>query len=107
MSLQFILFIDDTRATVDWRGHLASQIRLRKIECEHGNVCEIEDNRDHDLSRVDDPEEGYLFFRWRLHCWPEQARTKAEQMELARYLREVVEQTGCRVVVGANFEDEL
>lgn len=107
MSHQFILFIDDTRATVDWRGHLASRIRLRTIEREHGNVCEIEDNRDHDPTRIGDPEEGYLFFRWRLHCWPDKTRTKAEQMELARYLREVVEQTGCRVVVGANFEGEL
>ncbi|MGV3719784.1 MAG: hypothetical protein ACO1SX_02650 [Actinomycetota bacterium] len=107
MSLEFILFIDDTKATDDWRHHLASRMRLRCLREDHGNFCEIEENRDYESSRTDDPEEGFLYFRWRLNCSPGQKRTKLEQMELARCLRAIIEETGCRVVVGANFEDEL
>jgi len=107
MSLEFVLFINDSGATSDWRHHLASHLRLRTIQREHRNFCGICANDDFDPERVDDSEDGFLYFPWRLHCNPEPGRTEPEQIELARRLRRLIEETGCRVEVGAAFEDKV
>jgi hypothetical protein len=106
-TLQFILFIDDSRAERDWRHHLASNIRLRDLEGEHGNVAEIIANREFDRSKIDDPDEGFLFFPWQLQCSPNVLRTEAQQIELAKRLRSILEAAGCKIVVAANFENKL
>jgi len=36
---------------------------------------------------MEDPDEGFLYFPWQMHCNPDNSRIEAEQIELARYLR--------------------
>lgn len=73
----------------------------------HGNHAEIVANPERNDRMASDLEKGSLYFPWELRRSAEDSRTEAEQIQLARWLRAILEQAGCRVIVAANFENKM
>ena len=105
-TLQFVLFVDNSCVDGDWETLYRLRMRERSFDAT-GNYVEIKQNVDFDRSKMDD-DDGYLFFPFRMEFTPSNPRrTEDQQVQLARAMKEVLEYIGCRIVVGANFEDRV
>ena len=64
------------------------------------------ENADEQMSK--DPEEGYLYFRWRIEVTPLRKKIlQIHQVEFAKNIVSCLENKGCNCVICANFEHLL
>lgn len=71
------------------------------------NLVQVWENDDYDPRRIDDPEEGYLFYRFRIEVSPFERVSDGHQIGIARLLVEVLESLNAQPVVCADFEDDV
>ena len=72
------------------------------------NWIQISKNDDYDPSRVLDPEDGFLHYRYRLEVSPiTENPSVIEQIKLARMLKTRLEDIGCLAIICADFEELL
>ena len=69
---------------------------------------EVAANEEYDPSRIDDPTDGYQYYRYEVQISPRKLPASIErQVEVARSLKERLEEAGLSVVVVADFEHLL
>ena len=68
---------------------------------------QVWENDDYDPERIDEPEEGYLFYRFRIEVSPFEKVEDSHQIGLARLVVEILESLNAQPVVCADFEDDV
>jgi hypothetical protein len=67
----------------------------------------VDRNEDFDDRRRQEPEDGFLFFRYRLEVSAEHGQARATQILLVTQLLEDFWASGMRAVAACDYEDEL
>lgn len=83
-------------------GHRDSSLVL-------GSVADLStvSNDESDSSRIDDPVEGFLFYRYKVEIEPLRGAGRSEYIIFISHLLEALWTAGCRAVAACDFEDEL
>ena len=69
------------------------------------NIVDVDKNEDFDPARTDDPDDGFIYYRYRLHVYPiAEHATLKHQMYLARTLKAALEPLSRGVEIAADFE---
>ena len=112
-TLQFVIMVQSEEGRESLLTVLLSSFgeatRRKANSCDlRENWIEIWENDDADAVLANQPDTGYLHFRWRLESTPmKQEVTESAQIQLAKDIVSCLEAHGCRCVVCANFEDLL
>lgn len=112
-DLPFLVMVDGAKSRAELMRFVVDSfpeaLRRKSNSCDlRGNWLEIWANENADDALSADPETGYLEYRWRVEVTPlSPGITEAEQIELARALRDHLRAAGCKAVVCASFEDKL
>jgi hypothetical protein len=73
-----------------------------------GNCVQVWLNEDYDESLVSDPEDGFLYYRYKIEVFPTDGDKGVErQVNIAKQLKGVLESLGCTAVICADFEELL
>ncbi len=102
LTLQFAVFVDDTRSGRDWLSAYREGMKGRTTL----NQIDIKANEEFDAERLDE-EDGFLFFPHCIEATPVTEVSEAHQIDLAQTIKDLIASTGARVVVAADFEDQV
>lgn len=73
-----------------------------------GNCIQVWMNEDYDESLVSDPEDGFLYYRYKIEVFPTDGEKSVErQVNIAKQLKGALESLGCTTVICADFEELL
>lgn len=113
MSSEFLIMLDGAKSDTEVLSALyaknAGAVPVKQNSCDiKGNWLEVRGNDDHDPAMLEDPEDGFLFYRWRVEVTPmDNGISVDNQIQLARSLLDVFRAHGWRAVVAASFEDQV
>ena len=112
-ELQFLIMVNTTldheKLIASLKGALAdtSEVGWRSFDWS-GNWVQVLMNEDYDESLASDPEEGYLYYRYRIEVSPTDGNKSLDrQVNLAKHLKVALESLGCSAVICAAFEELL
>ena len=112
MEQQFLVMVNSTGTAPALTGRLsaslpdATPVRPRSFNW-RGNWVQVWENDDYDPGHIDSPEDGYLFYRFRIEVSPTEEVTDDHQIRAARELVAALESLHLKAVVCADFEDEV
>ncbi|HEU4328889.1 MAG TPA: hypothetical protein VFS21_37475 [Roseiflexaceae bacterium] len=113
MELQFLIMVDTKLSLNEIILYLKEKlsdttpVRSRSFDWS-SNWIQVWDNDDFDPDKISDPEDGFLYYPYRIEVSPNTKEINLEQqIAVARSLVERLEMTGAKVQVCADFEGML
>lgn len=112
MERQFLVMVEMPGTAIGLSEKLvrslegAVSVRPRSFDW-MGNWIQIADNDDYDPAQVDEPRDGFLFYRFRLEVSPMKSVDVEHQVRVAVALSDALRALGAKTAVCADFEEKL